>query len=781
MIGEKIKNPKKSSSKVKRVGGLLDYLRAPSRTRSQEKCLHYAGQGLLTGSPAAHRLEMIALATEAARSVDPINHYVLSWRQGEQPSAEQVDEAATIVLQHMGLDEHQAVWALHGDTDNYHVHLVVNRVHPLTERPVKVEWDIERLHEAMALIEHKQGWRPEQRARYVVDDQGKLQRQQHEPRQQPDRRQRAMERQTGTQSAQRQAMEVAGPIIGAAQSWEQVHRELAAQGMRYERTGSGAVVWVGDTAVKASKVARQAGFGKLQQRLGAYEPAPEGLQVASRQPQRTRPDHPRWADYTEAREAACAARRSAQQRLGAIIERQRAQLQQRQRQRREQLLGGDWKGRGELLNAMRKVLGDEQRAERKALQQRHAEARAVVRSHHPPYPSFRTWLTDSGRLADAAQTRLAEVAVAPVPTQRQGHGIEALHARFAADWQRERGPAELALGRAAQAHARHVARVQRTSSRRWAAARLMMRGRVSGAIWAKETKRAVRRDWERLHEQRGRQVREMLRAHPTLDFTAWLQQQAKQGDRDALVALRNRRRGGRPGNAVAGTGRFSEQALKVGADAVEVTAQGAVVYEVGQVRLLDEGDRLRVSGDSADGCQRLLEVARQRFGRRLGVAGDDAFVGRLVQAAAASGLDIEFADTALEQRRRALLANATSQRPPRGGSTEEGYEGHSGRARGADGQLAGAGQGAAGQFPGAGPRPHQSNPAWVAADPTAKPRARVRTMPELAVARVQQLPRVLLPRDARRDVEQRRPAADRGLRRSLERVNDSTRSRGRSR
>ena len=103
MIGEKIKNPKKSSSKTKRIGGLLDYLRAPSRSNAQEKCLHYGGQGFLTDSPAAHRLEMIALATEAVRSVDPVNHYVLSWPQGEQPSPDQVDEAAAVVLEQMVL------------------------------------------------------------------------------------------------------------------------------------------------------------------------------------------------------------------------------------------------------------------------------------------------------------------------------------------------------------------------------------------------------------------------------------------------------------------------------------------------------------------------------------------------------------------------------------------------------------------------------------------------------------------------------------------------------
>lgn len=36
--------------------------------------------------PKSQTAEMIALSQEAVRSKDTINHYVLSWREGEQPS-----------------------------------------------------------------------------------------------------------------------------------------------------------------------------------------------------------------------------------------------------------------------------------------------------------------------------------------------------------------------------------------------------------------------------------------------------------------------------------------------------------------------------------------------------------------------------------------------------------------------------------------------------------------------------------------------------------------------
>jgi hypothetical protein len=43
-----------------------------------------------------------------------------------------MERAADSYLKHMGLDEHQAVYAAHNDTEHAHVHIIVNRVHPET-------------------------------------------------------------------------------------------------------------------------------------------------------------------------------------------------------------------------------------------------------------------------------------------------------------------------------------------------------------------------------------------------------------------------------------------------------------------------------------------------------------------------------------------------------------------------------------------------------------------------------------------------------------------------
>ena len=107
---------------------------------------------------------MIALARESSHSRMPVSHWILSWQEGEQPSREQVGEVVDIFLEKMGLSEHQTVYGLHYDTDNYHLHIAVNRMNPETGKVVLPfnGLDIREAHKIVAFVEHKQGWASEE-------------------------------------------------------------------------------------------------------------------------------------------------------------------------------------------------------------------------------------------------------------------------------------------------------------------------------------------------------------------------------------------------------------------------------------------------------------------------------------------------------------------------------------------------------------------------------------------------------------------------------------------
>ena len=285
MIGKKVANPDKSASKAVRIERLAAYIRAPETENAAEKCIHPGARGFLTDTPAAQTAEMVALAEDAVRSRDPINHYVLSWREGEQPSPEQVEEAVDLTFEEMGLEDHQAIYGLHADTDNYHLHVIVNRVHPDTGRVKKVNrgFDIESLHRAVVRIEQAQGWTVEENKRYHMVD-GKLERTDPDagskPRR-PSQQQLDRERRSGEKSAARVAIEAAAPLIAAAGTWDELHASLAEQGMCYARATrvrTGATVTIGDVTIRASRVSREATLRSLEARLGPYRPADPSLE-----------------------------------------------------------------------------------------------------------------------------------------------------------------------------------------------------------------------------------------------------------------------------------------------------------------------------------------------------------------------------------------------------------------------------------------------------------------------------------------------------------------------
>ena len=434
MIGKKVRNPAKGAAlrvrvqrlahyidqpesappnarvaaraaKAARVEGLADYARRPTGGDLREKCIHGGARGFQATTRAGQKAEMLALAEVSAHSKDPINHYVLSWPRGEQPTPAQIEEAVDLFLDTMGLVGHQTLYGLHADTDNVHLHLMVNRVHPITRKVIEINqgFDLEALHRAVARIEYVQGWQREARGRYRVQADGTVQRDRHRPLElavadaQRVRNRLASRHAGGVKSATRMAADVAAPAIRAATSWTDLHTRLAALGLRYARKGSGAVLWVGETAVKASRAGRDCSLLAVERRLGAYQPAPEGWRVAARPPEPDGSETARWAEYHAAREAHQRHKRAAAQAQRATQAGEREALRAAHRNQREALWRsappGGWRGRGSELNAQRSLLAARQAAERAALLERQRRARTHARAQWGDFPGHEDWLT----------------------------------------------------------------------------------------------------------------------------------------------------------------------------------------------------------------------------------------------------------------------------------------------------------------------------------------------------------------------------------------------------
>ena len=238
----------------KRKDGKSTFRELVAYCTKEKKTVHVGGQNLFSLEGAA--LEMEGLALENTRCKDPVFHFILSWKEMELPTAEQADEAARIALREFNLQGCQAIWGLQSDTENRHLHVAVNRIDPETHRAIQPadNWTYKSLNRACKKIELAQGWEADNGI-YVVTADGKLVEKERETTEQPkiSSSARDMEVHTAAKSAERIGQETAAPIIRAAQNWEELHRKLAEQGMKYERKGSGAVIFVGATPIKASQ------------------------------------------------------------------------------------------------------------------------------------------------------------------------------------------------------------------------------------------------------------------------------------------------------------------------------------------------------------------------------------------------------------------------------------------------------------------------------------------------------------------------------------------------
>lgn len=279
MIAKKIPNKKKLSTKKTRIYALTNYLMKPQNENNVEKCIYSNSRNFISSKHKVQQAEMLALALEAPRSRDPINHYVLSWPQFEKPNIKQVDEAVDIFLDELELSDHQIFYALHDDTENIHCHLVINRVHPISEKVIEINkgWDIKAIHKAVARIEKAQGWQPEEGALYVVNEAGvvvsnKAKKENNNNKNIKISHQGVIdeEHRKGEKSAMRIGKELTAGLFNKVESWQELHDKLSEYDMQYEKKGSGSILRINGVAVKSSSISRDAALSKLEKKLGVF-------------------------------------------------------------------------------------------------------------------------------------------------------------------------------------------------------------------------------------------------------------------------------------------------------------------------------------------------------------------------------------------------------------------------------------------------------------------------------------------------------------------------------
>lgn len=225
---------------------------------------------------AARRMERTA---ETNRMVDrPAYHLFVAVSPQDDATKPRMQAVAKGLLRRLGLEEHQAVAVGHDDRRHPHLHIVVNRVHPVSARAWDVTRDWPRIEAALRAMEVEMGFRPtpgrlaptpdgrwcdDARAMPVGARRFEL-REMEKARVAAENGRRYAPRPSFLRSV-REAL--SGPVLGAS-GWDEIAAAVAERGMLLVQTARGLVVTDGVHSAAMSRVASGASLHRLTRTFG---------------------------------------------------------------------------------------------------------------------------------------------------------------------------------------------------------------------------------------------------------------------------------------------------------------------------------------------------------------------------------------------------------------------------------------------------------------------------------------------------------------------------------
>ncbi len=210
---------------------------------------------------------------------------MISFPEGEFPNREQLEDIEDQMCKALGFGEHQRISAVHQDTDNLHLHLAINKVHPKTFNVHDPPWGYYTRDRLCRELEQKHG--------LTVDNgvgQGKRFGKEQEMNAHSDK-------QTLWQWIQDNAKDSLTQAAQTAERWQTLHEQFAAHGLVIKPKGAGLVIGTldGSVHIKASSVDKSLSFKRLSERLGEYQ-APAHDKQSPQQPKVQYQAGPRMPD-----------------------------------------------------------------------------------------------------------------------------------------------------------------------------------------------------------------------------------------------------------------------------------------------------------------------------------------------------------------------------------------------------------------------------------------------------------------------------------------------------
>lgn len=240
-----------------RYSRLIKYLLDPQNKHERVGDVSIAHCHSADANVAAIEVEAVQSLNRRVEDYKKTYHLVISFPSGETPGREVLQAIEATIVDRLGYADHQRVSVVHHDTDHMHLHVAINKVHPTRRTCHTPKLDFRILGQACDELEKKYG----------------LQQVNHTPNGARSQRAEDMERHSGIESLVTWARRECLADLVQAKSWQELHLAAAQHDLRVQLRGAGCVLVHGETAVRASSVARDLSLGKLIKRFGPFADA----------------------------------------------------------------------------------------------------------------------------------------------------------------------------------------------------------------------------------------------------------------------------------------------------------------------------------------------------------------------------------------------------------------------------------------------------------------------------------------------------------------------------
>ncbi|MCS6748158.1 relaxase/mobilization nuclease domain-containing protein [Proteus mirabilis] len=187
---------------------------------------------------------------------DKTYHLIVSFPTGETPDKQVLEAIENRICEGLGFSEHQRISAIHNDTDNLHIHIAINKIHPTSLTIHEPFRDYKTLGSLCDELESKYKLTKENHINSKTLSQNRA---------------NDMEKHSGIESLVSWIKKECEQEIKQATNWEQLHQTLSESGLKVKNKGNGFIFESEEgIQVKASTIAREFSKNNLEKKLGAF-------------------------------------------------------------------------------------------------------------------------------------------------------------------------------------------------------------------------------------------------------------------------------------------------------------------------------------------------------------------------------------------------------------------------------------------------------------------------------------------------------------------------------